>query len=140
MSESKNPVSIFNNELKTLARIYKFKKKGTFDEADAHRDYTRVNMLIKSDSTFMINIIGPYLVRYGESIQNNDIDELINTNYDEEKKNITNSDDIDKINKELKFVKDVISESTKNEKNKICDILSNMLNNYCLYELQCRGY
>ena len=131
----------FNSAVKYLARIYVLKKKGTFNEEDAIRTSKRLDILIASDPIWMIEVCGPFFLKYADNIQNRDWDAFLEHDFSEEKeiykkteKGVTTT--YDAMEGNIAFIKHAFISSNDKEKESMGDAIQTMLSSYCKFALQ----
>ena len=124
----------FNTSIKSLARVYVFKKKGTFDELKAIRNNKRLNMLISSDPLTVMKNSGPFLWKYKDDIKERKWDKLVKYDFDKEIQcSAKDKKTQNVIGREIEFIKSVFSECTDTEKESLGDHLTTMLSAYVKY-------
>ena len=133
-------VDKFNKALKKLGRVYMIKSKGGFLEEDAYRTNKRLQFVVTNDPTYILELTGPYYIKYGELIRDRKIKEFLNMDFNDEKQYYRstsgdNDSSDDDINTHVKFIKDLYVDSSEKEKNTIADLLNDMLVSYCGYVL-----
>lgn len=139
-----NHVDKFNSSVKYLACVYAFKKRGTFEAEKAKQNRQKIAILISSYPTWLINKCGPFFLKYGEYIRNNEWDKLIKFGFADEKKSYKDTEDganktAKSMDDKIKFIKQVFLCASEAEKKKICSVIREMLSAYCSYALHIRG-
>jgi hypothetical protein len=134
------PADEFNSNIKKLARIYAFKKKGTFDEEKAYRNNKRIALLIASDPLWLIDNCGPFFLKYAEIIQSGDWETLLEQDFIEEKKRYKCSEDgskhtYDAMDSKIQFIKKMFAAADGEERDDIGDTIKSLLSSYCEYAL-----
>lgn len=137
------PATEFNSAIKFLARVYVAKKKGTFEEEKAIRTNKRLNLVIDSEPIWMIEICGPFFLKYANIIKNRDWDALLNYDFTEEKNAYKNTDDgskhsFDAMDGKIKFIKKLFLASSEEEKEEMGDAVTTLLSSYCKFALEVR--
>ena len=133
----------FDNNVKFLTKIYVMRNKGTFDEESALLSQRRLLTLMKMYPMYIIKTLGPYLLRYGKFIQVQDFDKLLSMNFESDTKEFLQSDAAKKNNTNAKsvsevmeFVKNIYKMSSKKEREKINETLTDMLSLYAQFAIR----
>lgn len=132
---------VFNQQLLFLGRVYIEKKKNTFDEEQSHLTYRRLSMVIGGYPNWMIETMGPVILKYGNLIHQKKWDECMKQDFSAEKAVYSGTDDGKKhtpraMDVKIKFIKKVWSSSNAKEREKIADCLTAMLSSYCEFALE----
>ena len=135
------PASEFNSAIKFLSRVYVAKKKGTFEEEKAMRTNKRLNFVIDSEPVWMIEICGPFFLKYANIIKHRDWDALLNYDFSEEKNSYKKTDDgsrhsFDAMDGKIKFIKKLFLSSTEEEREEMGNAVSTLLSSYCKFALE----
>lgn len=128
----------FNSAIKFLARIYAFKKKGTFEEEKAVRNNKRLSIVIASEPIWMIENCGPFFLKYADDIKNKNWDEFLKKDFNEEKQRYKDSDDgskhsYDAMDSKIEFIKKIFLSSDDKERVAMGDAVQTLLSAYCKY-------
>lgn len=141
MDKLLDPANEFNSAVKFLARVYALKKKGTFEEEKALRNNKRLAIVIASDPIWMIEICGPFFLKYAKIIQERNWDAFLEHDFSEEKERYKKSEDgvkhtYDAMDGKIQFIKRAFLDSDENERKALGDAVQTLLSSYCTYALQ----
>lgn len=131
----------FNSAVKFLARVYSLKKKGTFEEEKTLRNNKRLAIIIASDPLWLIEVCGPFFLKYANLIQERNWDAFLEHDFTEEKERYKKTDDgikhtYDAMDGKIKFIKRVFLSSNEKEREAMGDSVQTMLSSYCKYAIQ----
>ena len=128
-------ISEFNENLRFLLRVYVTKSKNTFSEEKATRDSKRLSIVLSTYPTLIFEHTGPIFVKYSLLIHEEKWEELMRQDFTEEKKQATDTAEVDTY---INFIKQLYNVCNTKEKEKIGDAIKNMLSSYCSYVVRSR--
>lgn len=120
-----------NSDMRFLMRVFD-NKSNTSDSYLAQRT---VNSIIEKSPLLITRHAGPYLLKYAEQIKTGDDEFFMNTSFEGDVKSNDIVDDTAKVMKYINMVKSVYQICDEEEKNMIKEKVSDILSNYCQYQL-----
>jgi hypothetical protein len=136
----------YNRAIKFLCRIYASKKKGSLDEEKVLRNNKRISMLIAEEPIWLLHNTGMYLLKHAIKIHNRDWKAILEMDFNEEKKIYKQSEDgsspihtEETMRGKIEFIKQVLMNSSQEEREIMMNKLGDMLSAYCQYAIHIKS-